>query len=222
MTVTWSDHTVQTHRHFRYRYSSSLSQLSVKTKRKWWIPAAEMLRGQSSHKNLVIEFSVWPRSWPATDSRMWTEAKHSPWAIISPDKFSLLLARDTNRADLASQSQTHSYLAEWVIVTGGGWLFSILPVHSWESSLPTANYVITVIWNILSHDSPHETYTPDKKDHFIIIIRTIVIIAAANDIQIFHGGLKIIFKGFCIINFSRVYPASHLKSAGTGPPWPWA
>lgn len=65
-----------------------------------------MLRGQSSRKNLVIEFPVWQR----TDRSQTAECElrpNIPWAIINPDKFSLLPARDTSRADLESQSQTH-------------------------------------------------------------------------------------------------------------------
>lgn len=72
---------------------------------------AEMLGGQSSHKKLLIEFPVWRRAErPQTaESEL---RPNTPWAIINPDEFSLPPARDTNRADLASQSQTHPYLAE--------------------------------------------------------------------------------------------------------------
>lgn len=70
-----------------------------------------MLRGQSSHKNFVIEFPIWQRA----DQPQTAECElrpNAPWAIINPDNFSLLLARDNKKADLMSQSQTHPYLAE--------------------------------------------------------------------------------------------------------------
>lgn len=119
----------------------------------WWIPEAEMLRDQSSHKNLWW-LSLLSGKEPIDQRHAECELRpNTPWAIINPDKFSFLSAKDTNRADLTSQSQTHPYLAESKQSSQGEVdYFSILPVHSWESSLPIANYIITVIWN---NNVPH-------------------------------------------------------------------
>ncbi len=81
----------------------------------------------------------------ATDSRMWTEAKHSLGNNQSRQVFIAPSEGHQQSWPHDSKPDTSIPGREWVIITVGGWLFSILPVHPWESSLPTANYVITAI-----------------------------------------------------------------------------
>lgn len=158
-----------------------------------------MLRGQSSHKKLGDWVSRLAESRPAADSTTWTEAKHSQGNNQSRQVFIAPSEGHQQSWPRVSEPDTSIPGREWVIITGGGgWLFPILPLHSWESSLPTANYVTTMISN---NNFSHVSLMKHIPQIRVAILSSSQLTTTSTEIKHYR-------KGFWILFHSRGAPSS--------------